>query len=328
MAGNNNGIWQVYDLPGDGFAIVGYDKLTDLHFEVSTYDDNGSYIMSKQIKFNYFWYDVSYHSPFQMLQLSNGNFVFSGSNGGTIMLYFTTSSFDTLHRAEVPMSWGSFVRGIYQNSDSTIAFSSSAAISAPPYTEYDWDAYIIQTDLNGNKLTETQLADSLHNETPNLLIPLGNELMMVTGRMGMLYDGTGTFVNYLNSGNGITCSGEINLVKLSRDGKYISRQSVRDYVENGMIMSAHPTFDGGLILCGTVNQADEPIFVSPTKIYLLKVSSSGKYEWSKTISTAFPSYGVEAIQSADGGYYVYGYEKAFNNKYNALMIRTDSEGNY
>jgi hypothetical protein len=148
--------------------------------------------------------------------------------------------------------------------------------------------------------------------------------------MGQMYDGSGTFVGYLGSVSafGNMCSGEINLVQLTSGGQFISRQGIRDYPENGTIMTARSTQDGGFILCGAVNQADETSIVSPTKMYIMKVNSSGNYEWSKTINTTYPSIGVDAIQTPDGGYFVSGYENVFGKRYNAIVIKTDRNGNY
>lgn len=327
---HNTGLWQVFDLPGNGFACIGYGSKTNTYFDVCQYDDHGNFLSTKQIPFNMQWYDITYLSPFQMIQLSNGNFAFAGNSFGEIVLFITNGAFDTLSRKLINLQEVSFVRGLCEMPDSSIAISTSASFNNPSWTDYYWNTYIIRTDLNGNKISQSVFGDSLHNETPGALCRLGGNLLAVTGRMGQMYDGSGTFVGYLGSVSafGNMCSGEINLVQLTSGGQFISRQGIRDYPENGTIMTARSTQDGGFILCGAVNQADETSIVSPTKMYIMKVNSSGNYEWSKTINTTYPSIGVDAIQTPDGGYFVSGYENVFGKRYNAIVIKTDRNGNY
>jgi hypothetical protein len=334
----NLAIWQVYDLRGNGFATIGFGPNTSLAIELCMYDDDGNLLNTKQIPLSIIdsWAtNLGFYSPFQMLQLSNGYFAFAGTyQGGPVILCITNSSFDTLTQTKITMPnrdnvSSTFMRGICEHPNGTIIMSSSASIIAPGYLHFRYETNIIRTDLQGNLISNTSIqTDSLHNETPNALLNMGDKLFLITTRMGTKHDGSGTFVNYLNSYYGFVCAGEINLLQLSSNGELLFRQSIRDYPANGMIMNARPTADGGYILCGTVDQSTTLSIISPTKIYIMKVNASGNFEWSKSIKTSYPSYGVDAVQTSDGGYYITGYEKTFDKRFNAIVIKTDAHGNY
>jgi hypothetical protein len=325
----NTHLWLAYDLPGNGFATLGYQNATTLAMEVCLYNDDGNLQSSKQIPIglNDPWASMGGFSPFHMLRLSNGNYAFAGNYMNDLFLCITNGNFDTLSQRKYTMPYGSFLRGLCESPDGFLTMSTSAAVLSPDYLHFDYDTRIIRTDLSGVMISNSVLEhDTLHNEAPSAMVRLAGGFLLITGRMGMNNDGSGTYVNYLNNYYGSLCSGEINLVKLDKDGKFVSRQSIRDYPANGVILNVRPTVDGGFILCGTVGQATVQNIVSGTRMYIMKVNSSGRFEWSKTFPARYPALGVDAIEMPGGGYVVSGYEKAFDRKFNAMVIRTNGNG--
>jgi len=328
----NKGCSQVIDLPGNGFVVLGFENSnTDQFMQVFIYNDDGNFLSSKYIPVIYHsWYTIAYYPAMQMFRLNNGNFVFVWNGVDMMLMTFTNSSFDTLFTKTIPVSYNSecSIRGIYQNTDSTILFANAASSRDSTFVHFDIDIHLTKTDLSGNIITHDSIRDDSHNETPNALLPMNNKLFLVTGRMGKFNESSGTTVNYINNILTRMISGDIGLVELTTGGEFISRQEIHDYPANGMIMNARPTSDGGFILCGSVNQSDEISLISPTRIYLMKVNSNGKFEWSKIINTVYPSYGVDALQTTDGGYLVTGYHRAAEKRFEALVIKTDANGNF
>jgi hypothetical protein len=329
MPAKNTSLWQVYDLPGNGFATIGYEDLQATLFEVCLFDDDGNLLHTKQIPVKDNQGPGASFTPVQMLKLSNGNYYIVGSLWDEFFITITNSSFDALSQTRIQMpreNYGFFPRGICEMPDSTVVISAGAFENVEQNKE-DLDIFITRTDLDGKLKSQIQQEDSLHNESPNALLPMGNKMILITGRQGKFNEEQGTFVSYLNNYGATLCAGEINLVTLSSDGQFKTRQGIRNYPSNGLAMSARPTHDGGFILCGTVNQSNLLNIVSPTHIYLMKVDASGKYEWSKTFETKNPSFGVDAIQTSDGGFFVSGHEKSFNKYFNVIVIKTNANGN-
>jgi hypothetical protein len=326
----NRSLWSVYDIPGPGFATLGYDNPDGDFFSVCLYSDSGDLVSEKTL-LGMDQFQVKIWGPGQMLRLSNGNYVIALGTAGWLpssRFIIVNETFDIVHSKTIqePASPGStLVGGIYEMPDHTIVF----AIGTMDYENLNvyFNTYMLRTDFDLNVLSNNITPDPAHNETPNELLPSGDYLFMVTGRMGRTSDLNGAFVNYYSNSYAMWCSGEINLVMLDDSLNIISRQGVRNYPGNGMINSARLTTDGGFILCGTVGQSSTIDIISPTKIYLMKVNAFGDYEWSKIFYTTFPSYGVDAFQTADGGYLVCGHELSFKKRYNVMILKTDASGN-
>ncbi len=328
----NKVLWQVYDTPGSGFATTGYNYDYGNALQLCFYDDDGVFLSSKAIPVPDMAY-ISYYNPCLMQGLSNGNFIFAFGNPAYQQAYLavTNNTFDTLvtRKIDPPPGYSSFfIRGLCEMPDASIALSAlCASIGFEGTLQQYWNTAVTRTDLDGNIKSTIVFHDSLHTETPNAVLPFGNEMLMVTGRMGTISEYNGTLVGYYNDPYSELCSGEINLVHLTDSGEFISRQGISDYPSNGMISSARPTSDGGFILCGTVNQLANQSIESITKIYIMKVTASGKFQWSKMFETTYPSYGVDAIESSDGGFFISGHEKSLNRNFNAVVIKTDEDGN-
>jgi hypothetical protein len=329
---NNRTLWQVCDLPGNGFVTIGRQDASHSIMDVCVFDDEGGLRSVHSVPWRFSNGTMADFSPIQMLRLSNGNFVFAGNMSGIMQVCMTTGTFDTLVQKTIrfpgnPQRFGALIRGICELPDSTIAIATSFSKMDPPYLDFNWFTYLYRLDYGGEVKSLTVIGDSLHQETPSALLPLDNTLVAITGRMGRTNDGSGTFVNYLNNSHGILCAGEINTIRFTREGRFLSRHGIRNYPANGLAMSARPTGDGGAIVCGTVGQTTMTNIVSPTRIYLMKIDAGGAFAWSKIFSTTYPSLGVDAIQTPDGGYVVAGYEKAVDRHFNAIVIKTDADGN-
>jgi hypothetical protein len=77
-----------------------------------------------------------------------------------------------------------------------------------------------------------------------------------------------------------------------------------------------------------VNQQSTYVVESDTKIYLLKLDAYLNEQWSKIIYTTYPSYGIDAMQTSDGGYLVTGFHKTLDKRFEAMVVKTDEIGNF
>lgn len=235
LSDKNIGLRTVFDTPGAGFATIGFADPNADNIQICLYDDDGNFISNKEI-FTLQNFPSIYWGPCQALALSNGNYLLAlGCGGQTPSSYFiiTDNSFNVLHSEEMPLPanhYGLLVRGAYEMPDATIALSvaSGAFLAAFPYNYY-FNTYILRTDLNLNLLSNKIIKDTLHNETPNALLPVGNKFMIVSGRMGQTSDGDGVFVNYYGHVNSEWCSGEINLVQIDDSMQLATRKAIRNY---------------------------------------------------------------------------------------------------
>lgn len=84
------------------------------------------------------------------------------------------------------------------------------------------------------------------------------------------------------------------------------------------------TTDSGFIMVGSTSSFGK----GNSDIYLVKVDSSLKYEWSAAIGHQFTEFGHAVKQTTDGGYIIAGMTNSLGNgNYDAYLVRTDVKGN-
>jgi hypothetical protein len=270
--------------------------------------------------------------PFDFIRLSSGNFVVAGGDVTNThlgylkildpdchVLYSKTFS----HPSGYYNVW---FHGISEQPDGNIALMGSTFNTN---NSQQCNLILIRTSPNGNQLSNNFIEDLDHYETTNALATYDNGVVAVTG--GITYGQPGgTFVNYTNNNNAYQplISGVINLVQFDSTGNYAGRKVITGYASNGMMNSIRATDDGGFILCGTVGQAFSPVIVSYTNIFLVKLDSHLGVQWSRVVNTTYPAFGIDAFQTSDGGYFVTGYQKSFNVRYEMTVIKTNARGNF
>jgi len=327
----NTTLWNAAPVQGGGFITVGLGEETIgiLVFNVIKYDDEGNVILTDTVPIPY---SVNGCSPAEILQLSNGNFVFGSSHNGQNKGYIivTNSNFDLLNTETYqdlkPGFNGCYIKGLEQLNDTSIAFTASvtkllgnAAIT---------NSMLITADLNGERRTVTFLEDSLQSETTNYLGINNNGMLSITSSMKGWNIGQGLHVNYLGNSVALFISGRINFIQYDLNGNFRNRKKVYSYSGNGLIFSAKKTKDGGFILCGTVNQNDNLTIDANTQIYLMKLDAEFNTQWFKSIFTVYPSYGSDIVETIDRGFFISGHQYTNNSNFNIIAIKTDSNGNF
>ena len=83
------------------------------------------------------------------------------------------------------------------------------------------------------------------------------------------------------------------------------------------------TSDSGFIMVGSTSSFG----AGNSDIYLVKVDSNIKYEWSAAIGHEFTEFGYAVKQTADNGYIICGHTNSIGNgSYDAYLVRTDDKG--
>lgn len=145
----------------------------------------------------------------------------------------------------------------------------------------------------------------------------------------MVEQSAGGSVIICGSAGGLNLSGKLYTIKVDEDGLFEPMIYYSDYEKLGRFSKISRTAhsDGGYILSATVNKIDGGVFVSYTKIYLLKLGADGQVQWFRQFDSANPFTSVSVIQTTDGGYLVSGYEHTASYVFTMLMIKTDPSGN-
>lgn len=86
--------------------------------------------------------------------------------------------------------------------------------------------------------------------------------------------------------------------------------------------SVQETSDGGFIITGNTTGFD-----GESDIYLIKTTSEGTLEWTRTYGYAFGTDMGESVkQTSDGGYIIAGFTSGESFDYDAYLVKTDSDG--
>jgi hypothetical protein len=244
----------------------------------------------------------------------------------------TDNSFNLLNNRTYtnPANYTGFIlRGICEKADGDIMLTASTNQGNSTGDTVKVHPIVLITGPTGIKKTQNILVDPVYSESPNYLVNYKDGMLGVssrkTGDLGNTNDGF--LVNYFNSLFAQLISGRINITQYDSTGLVILSKEIVGYPGFGLINIVKATSDGGFIMCGTVNQAGSNAVVSDTKIYLLKIDVNLNEQWSKVINTTYPSYGIDVLQTNDGGYLVSGHQKSFNKRYEMIAIKTDASGN-
>lgn len=329
---DNRVLYDAIQLANDGFATIGYTNINSYNLVVCIYNNEGNLISTKNIPVPFTTGATIWSStPFEIIQLKSGNFAIAGSDGINTFngfMIITDNSFNVLHSKtflNIGGFSGYYIRGMCEMPDSSIALTASGLYVANPTIKRTF-TFLLRTKLNGTQKTLTILNDTLYSQTPNCLIEHKGGILGVTGKMQGWNSGNGIFVNYLNNDRAQLISGKIGLNVFDMDGQLIDKKLITSFPKNGMINSIKQCSDGGYILCGTVNQENTVTLMSYTNMYILKLDANLNEQWSKTIETTYPSFGVEVLQTLDGGYLLSGYQRSFNKNYEMIAIKTDANG--
>jgi hypothetical protein len=325
-------IWSAFPVPGTGFVIFGINDLNSRAMNICLYDIDGNLISTSSIVTTP---RNDEKTPYKLMLLSNGNYALAEGlhSERTFGMRILSPDFKLLsiHKYTSPVDLDlTYCKAMCEMPNASIAIFATVAAGNGSKK----NLLFIKTDFEGKLITNHFLNDSMYGETANTVIPYKDGLLAVTAKMqGNVSGGennNGMSVNYYGTYNdvGNLVSGMIQLKRFDNDGQLTNQKAVTGYPKNGMMNSIRATNDDGYILCGTVNQQNTYLIQSDTRIYLLKLDANLMVQWSKIISTTYPALGVDAEQTSDGGYFITAFQRAFNKRFQSLVIKTDANGNY
>ncbi len=205
--------------------------------------------------------------------------------------------------------------------------------------QYPAESFIIQTNHFGD-YQSFRILDSNRNSSPVCMVTTSNNQLAIFNSnvdTNNIYasdpNGTGVWVKYREYDSLRFSSGSMGYVLYNPANTNNSWNAFPDtYSDNGLITSARPTNDGGFILTAITGQYNNTLQQSPTKMYMLKLSSSLTYEWSEEINTVNnQGLGSDIIPLQDGsGYLLFGSAQSsiYPQYFNLSIIKTNLTGNY
>jgi hypothetical protein len=133
------------------------------------------------------------------------------------------------------------------------------------------------------------------------------------------YAATGT-----SSGYGDTVNGDVYVVRLDSMGTIIWAETIGGSgtdIGNSIIQ----TSDSGYAIAGATNSYGAGNY----DVYVIKLSSSGKLEWTRTIGGLKDDEGYSIVQTTDKGFAIAGFSNSYDTigGYYIYVIRLDSSGN-
>ncbi len=172
------------------------------------------------------------------------------------------------------------------------------------------DVLVIKTDFNGDTLW-TRTFGGFYNEEAFNVINTTDGYCLVVGY-------TSSYSNYTND------NGNFFILKISQSGDLIwSRAfggSGTDIARNVI-----ETSDNNYLVFGTTNS----LGAGYDDIYLLKISSTGNYLWSKSLGASECELPTDAIELGDKGIIFTGKTSSFSlGGYVPFILKTDSIGNF
>lgn len=115
---------------------------------------------------------------------------------------------------------------------------------------------------------------------------------------------------------------DIWLIKTNANGDEIWNQTFSEnYFSKGK--SVIQTADNGYIITGFTGSST----YGDIDIWLIKTNPDGIEEWSNIFIGSDMESGESVIQTSDGGYIITGFAGSYEDRFNALLIKTDSNGN-
>ena len=324
-------VFKALPMAGNGFLTLGASDFRKKFLEICTYNGNGDSLNTYKVTLSR---AAENYVPFDMIQLSNGNYALAGSNPlfDESFLIILGPQFDSLSSNKLTNTDPNYmyleIRSLCETPDNGIAITFNSYIYTDIFDSMYINTGIIRTDLSGKERSFEMVADTSIWEVPSAISTYKDGICAITSSRPSLKRGDGTDINYTYNYNelGLSISGIVNINKFTPDGKFIGRTKIKDYPLNGYIRSLRKTPDGGFICCGTVNQNNVSNLVSDTKIYLLKLDANLEKQWSTVVNTTYKSFGVDAIQTPDGGYLVSAFQRSMDKQYSMMVIKTDANG--
>ncbi|MFI5264373.1 MAG: hypothetical protein ACHQM6_07655 [Candidatus Kapaibacterium sp.] len=116
-------------------------------------------------------------------------------------------------------------------------------------------------------------------------------------------------------------SGEAFISKFDSSGTLQWAEKIGDSLFT-RAYSVTQTDDEGYVFCGMLLKWDS-IGVYDQDVYVVKLDSTGKVEWSESVGTEYDDFGLSILQSFDGGYIIAGKSIGVGSRCYVIKLRND-----
>lgn len=166
-----------------------------------------------------------------------------------------------------------------------------------------YDMYAIKTDFNGNLLWEHYYGGTGGDYCASAVTISGNRLLFAGSTTSFTY---GSYDFYL--------------VETDSNGNQLSDAHYGG-AGTDILKQVIPANDGGYLLVGNSNS-----FGPTTDVYAVKADSNLVLQWSQTFSSAGTDYSYDAVQDAEGNFYLLANQPGTPDSGSIKLIKTDAEG--
>jgi hypothetical protein len=166
-------------------------------------------------------------------------------------------------------------------------------------------AYLLKLDAAGTKVLEKTYGTT-DSEFFNSVLPVSDGYICAGGVLG-----------------GTPKNNDIRLVKIDKSGIVLWSKTFGTKEENETIHSIIAATDGGYILMGRLLSGDKLGY----DVHLMKVDTTGKLVWEKTIDYGNHVECNDIAAASDGGYVITGSIKVNEKLDNVFLLKTDKSGN-
>jgi hypothetical protein len=270
-----------------GYAVAGWTwsfGAGGSDFYVVKLDGSGNVVWTKTIGGSGDDYAYS------IIQSSDGGYVVAGwtssfgAGGSDFYVVKLDGSGNVVWTKTIGGSGDDYAYSIIQSSDGGYVVAGS---TIKPVYGWDYDIYVVKLDSSGNVQWSKTIDRSSDDEARSII---------------QSSDGGYVVAGWTLNGADYTWH-DIYVMKLDSLGNVewskIIIGSRTDYAYS-IIQSS----DGGYVVAGSTDSFYDDILGYVSKIYVVKLDSSGNVQWSKTIGAFAVSWSI--IQSSDGGYVVAG----------------------
>ena len=188
------------------------------------------------------------------------------------------------------------------------------------YSYGDGDGWLLRIDSLGNLLWEKTYGGTNSESFIRIIPTLDNAYYLLGSSWSS--DGDISYDPYPDSPDywivKIDCTGNIIWDK-------IVGGSIGETLSSGSL-----TADGGVLAIGNTssNDGDISVYYGGRDTWIVKISSDGNLEWDYTIGTDWVDYGMDAIQTSDGGYMFASFSEILPNGVGNINCVPHSYGYY
>jgi len=209
-----------------------------------------------------------------------------------------------------------YIKSVQQTSDGGYILAGSTS----SFGAGSWDAWLIKTDVNGNKIWDKTFG-GIHSDYAYAVQQTSDGGYILAGITACF--GAGPYDAWLikTDANGETCDYSVDGNCYENESKWVKTFGGSS---NDEAYAVQQTSDGGYILAGETWSFGAGV----GDFWLIKIDANGNKVWDKTFGGSRWDWATAVQQTSDSGYILAGVTCSFgDNQGDAWLIKTDANGN-